>query len=256
MSLDRTRRFETLAGGISIGSEEITAGTLTGRFIDLTDGREVIVSNRHVLEGVPGKTLVLQPGKYDGGKPSEDAVGKVKRLAKFDSDKPLPWWKKIICFLFGWILDEWCYPEKTPNRLDAGVATFEPTDLKRVLKGGVYMDDGSIIKVKYTVDGDEIVGAKVWKSGRTTGVTIGTVVDDKAPVQVWYGNVWRVFEDVVLVKGLARGGDSGSPVFLMLNQQPSEDDALCGILFAGSSEYWVHCKYKYLESILKVRWAP
>jgi hypothetical protein len=52
----RTQRMKVLRAGISIGSEEITAGTLTGRFIDLTDNTVVMVSNRHVFEGTEGKT--------------------------------------------------------------------------------------------------------------------------------------------------------------------------------------------------------
>ena len=146
-------------------------------------------------------------------------------------------------------------PGKKPNHLDAAVSTFKPTDSSRTLESGVYLDDGSILKIEKTHPGDGILGKKVWKAGRTTKITTGVVVDDHATVKVWYGDVWRTFEDVVLVDGSCRGGDSGSPVFLQKGEQPSEEDELCGILFAGSSRYWVHCKYKYLEKELKVRWT-
>jgi len=82
------------------------------------------------------------------------------------------------------------------------------------------------------------------------------VESDSARVRVWYGDRWVIFEDVVIVKGIARGGDSGGPVFLMEDSSPSEKDELCGILFAGSAEYYVFCKYKYLEAMLNVRWQP
>jgi len=255
MSFDRRGRFAVLAGGISIGSEEITAGTLTGKFIDMKDGSEVMVSNYHVFWGKPGETKIVQPGPYDGGRVPEDVVGILKRVIELDRHKELPWWKKILCIFFGWLLEEWCYPEMLPNHLDAAVATFNPTDTSRTLLKGVYLDDGTRLEIQETHPGDGINGKKVWKSGRTTGITKGTVVNDKATVKVWYGTEWKKFEDVVIVEGEARGGDSGSPVFLSTNEEPSGSDKLCGILFAGSAKYWVHCKYKYLEEDLKVKWA-
>ena len=256
MAFDRKTRHNKLAAGISVGSEEITAGTLTGKFLDLTDGSIVTVSNRHVYEGTPGETKILQPGKYDGGTKPDDIIGILKRKVEWDKPEKMPWWKRIICMLFGWLLEEWCTPSKKPNHLDAAVASWEPADKLRTLESGVYLDDGSILKVKETCLGDGILGKTVWKCGRTTGITKGRVVDDKAKVKVWYGDAWRIFEDVVLVEGIARGGDSGSPVFLLTGDEPSDKDKLCGILFAGSTRYWVHCKYKYLFSELKVRWQP
>lgn len=255
MAIDRTGRFRVVVGGISVGSENVTAGTLTGRFVDKTDGATVIVSNRHVFDGKPSITLILQPGPYDGGK-AADCIGILKRMAPLETEKKLPWWKRIICALLGWILEEWCIAGKQPARLDAACASWKPTDTARELAGGVLMDDGRIIRPAETVSGDNIAGRKVWKAGRTTGVTLGTVESDSAKVKVWYGDRWVIFEDVVIVKGIARGGDSGSPVFLMEDSSPSEKDKLCGILFAGSAEYYVFCKYKYLETILNVRWQP
>jgi hypothetical protein len=251
----RTKRLNEVAGGISVGSTEITAGTVTGKFLDQTDGAVVLVSNRHVLEGKEGETKVVQPGVYDGGRTMNDVVGTVKRLVKWDQSKPLPWWKRILCILFGWFLEEWCIGEKLPNHLDAGVSTWDPYDPNRIFKSGVYMDDQSIMNISKTHSGDGIADSKVWKVGRTTGVTIGVVRDDSASVKVWYGDKWRVFEDVLVIEGLARGGDSGSPVFLMSGDSPSGEDAICGILFAGSDVSYVACKYKYLESELKVRWV-
>jgi len=253
---DRTARQQTIAAGISVGSENITAGTVTGKFLDLTDGQIVVVSNRHVFEGTPAKTAVVQPGPYDGGRKPQDQIGVVKRLVEWEKREELPWWKKIICILLGWLLEEWCMGVKIPENLDAAVSTFQPTDTQRTLESGVYMDDGSIMKIKNTHPGDNILGKKVWKAGRTTGVTTGVVVDDEAMVKVWYGDKWRLYDDVVIVEGLSRGGDSGSPVFLMTGDTPSQNDAICGILFAGSDVTWVHCKYKYLEDTLKVRWQP
>lgn len=252
--MDRTKRFETLAGGISIGSEIITAGTLSGVFVDKKDGKLVLVSNWHVFEGQPGKTKVLQPGPYDGGG-KDDVVGVVKRFVELDKQGKLPWWKRIICFFFGWLLEEWCLGSKEPNRVDVACASFDPVDPNRKIEKGVYMDDGRILHPSGTHPGDEIVGKKVWKVGRTTGFGVGEVVADSAKLKVWYGDRWILFEDVVLVEGRCEGGDSGSPVFLMKGDQPSEDDQLVGLLFAGSSRYYVFCKYKNIVEELGVEWV-
>ncbi|RLE47716.1 MAG: hypothetical protein DRJ31_08440 [Candidatus Methanomethylicota archaeon] len=256
MAFSRTDRVSKLAGGISIGSEEITAGTLTGRFIDKTDGQIVLVSNWHVFEGKPGETKILQPGPYDGGSAPNDMVGILKRYVELDRRKKMPWWKRIICALFGWFLEEWCLGSKEPNHLDAACAEYVPATEDRSLLPGIYLDDGTRIVPQETVSGDGLDGKKVWKSGRTTGVTVGKVEVGSAKVKVWYGDRWVLFEDVVLVRGECKGGDSGSPVFLMIGDEPSENDKLCGILFAGSPGFFVFCKYKYLEDELKVSWAP
>jgi len=254
LSFDRTARQGTLAAGISVGSERVTAGTLTGRFLDKTDGTIVMVSNYHVFEGKPGETAILQPGPYDRGRKPEDVVGVLKRCVELEQKEKFPWWRRLLCIIFGWFLEEWCTPEALPSRLDAACARFTAPD--RSLEGGVYLDDGTIIKPRGAHSGDGITGNRVWKSGRTTGVTIGTVESDSAKVKVWYGDRWVIFEDVILVRGLARGGDSGSPVFILRGEKPSEEDQICGMLFAGSSEVFVACKYKYLEELLGVSWRP
>jgi len=251
---DRTARQKRLAGGISTASERVTAGTLTGRFVDKTDNMLVLVSNRHVFEGEAGKTAILQPGPYDGGRKPDDVVGVLKRSVELEQRERFPWWRRILCILFGWLLEEWCTPEIVPSKLDAACATLWAPG--RIIEGGVYLDDGTIIKPRGTHTGDGIAGRKVWKSGRTTGVTVGVVESDSAKVKVWYGDKWIIFEDVILVRGMARGGDSGSPVFLMEGEGPGEKDRICGILFAGSSEVFVACKYKYLEELLGVSWEP
>jgi len=252
--MDRTGRFTKLAGGISVGSVEITAGTLSGLFKDLKDGKEVIVSNWHVFKGKPGSTEILQPGKYDGGKSPDDVIGVLKRYVPLDRYGKLPWWKRIICMLFGWLLEEWCLASKEPNLVDAACATWSPHDKNRTVVKGVYLDDGSIIHPKNSHPGDNILNARVWKAGRTTGVTIGTVIDDSAKVKVWYGDRYIVFEDQIIVQARCEGGDSGSPVFIMKHNKPSEDDAFVGLLFAGGRGFFVACKYKHIKSLLQVSW--
>jgi len=248
--MDRTKRFEVLAGGISIGSERVTAGTLSGVFKDMTDGRDVLVSNWHVFEGQPKKTQILQPGPHDGGLVDTDRVGRLKRYVSLKPSR----WRVAICAILGSLLGEWCSAYR--NLVDAAVATFEPSDPRRKLVRGVYMDDGNILCPRGTHPGDGIIGRKVWKVGRTTGFGEGVVVSDNAVVKVWYGDQYILFQDQIIVKGKSEGGDSGSPVFLLSGDRPSENDQLVGLLFAGSDEYFVVCKYKHLQNLLKVNWQP
>jgi hypothetical protein len=254
MGMDRRERFTRLAGGISVGSINITAGTLSGLFKDLTDGNPVIVSNWHVFRGDPGKTPIVQPGPYDNGKDPDDRIGILKRYVPLDRYGKMPWWKRILCLLFGWLLEEWCLASKEPNYVDCACATFEPYDKNRTIQKGVYLDDGTIIYPKNSHPGDNIVNAKVWKAGRTTGVTTGTVIDDSAKVKVWYGDRYIIFEDQILVQADCKGGDSGSPVFLMKGDKPSGEDAFIGLLFAGGAGFFVACKYKHIKELLKVSW--
>jgi len=248
--MDRTVRFGVLAGGISVGSEEVTAGTLSGLFKDLTDGTDVLVSNFHVFSGKPGRTLILQPGKHDGGKAPDDVVGVLKRYVPIDGHGGLPWWLRALAVLFGWLLGQ----GGGPNYVDAAVAAFRPSDPTRTAAKGVYLEDGRVIFPRSTMTGDGIAGRKVWKVGRTTGLTIGEVIDDSATVKVWYGDRWVRFDDQILVQGRSQGGDSGSPTFVMMGDQPSEHDAFVGLLFAGGDGTWVTCKYKYILEMLRVRW--
>jgi hypothetical protein len=254
MAMDRTARFQALVAGISIGSEEVTAGTLSGLFKDLKDGSNVMVGNWHVFKGHPGKTLILQPGRYDGGRKPDDVVGILKRYVPLNGESRFPWWKRILCVIFGWLLEEWCLASREPNYVDAACATFYPSDPTRKILKGVLLDDGRVIWPKNTHPGDGIEDKQVWKSGRSSGVTFGTIVDDSATVKVWYGDRYRLFADQLLIQGRCAPGDSGSPVFLMARNTPSEDDAFIGLLFAGTTGYYVACKYKWIKKLLEVSW--
>jgi hypothetical protein len=74
---------------------------------------------------------------------------------------------------------------------------------------------------------------RVVKSGRTTKVTRGTVLDVDADIQVQYEAGAALFEDQVMVSGkwyrrFSKAGDSGSAIL--------EEGSLklVGLLFAGS----------------------
>jgi len=72
----------------------------------------------------------------------------------------------------------------------------------------------------------------VWKSGRTTGVTKGKVVDVDCTSRVEYDRGECIFRNQILIESpnFSAGGDSGSAI---LNRERE----VVGLLFAGSTLY-------------------
>lgn len=228
---ERTKRWRPLVGGISVGHKDITAGTL-GCFVKDNNGNIYILSNNHVLansnKGKIGDEI-LQPGPYDGGRIPNDVVGNLSNFIeiKFPESR---------CTLSKFIIDTLNFISKTfgrktrfkiystelpENEVDCAIAKISVDYSNEILEIG---------KPKGSAKVNE--GEEVYKSGRTTGLTKGIVVDDSASITVNYGeNGEALFVNQILVQGdnVASGGDSGS-VFL------NEDGYVVGLLFAGSSD--------------------
>jgi hypothetical protein len=226
--VSRTGRVRPLVGGVSLGVPEDAfggkmAGTL-GLIVTDASGNVYILSNAHVIamnskaQFLPIGTAVLQPGTYDGGT-LQDKVGELY---------------KYIPITFG---------PKGRNYADAAIAKVT---INEYLVGEVL---GSDDQSTYSISGvtEVSVGDTVRKSGRTTGVTVGTVVDVNATVKVWYStSKWAVFYDQILVsQPFLESGDSGSPV--------DKGGKFVGLAFAGSSSVAVVCKAKYIISGLGIR---
>jgi hypothetical protein len=76
---------------------------------------------------------------------------------------------------------------------------------------------------------DATLGMSLKKSGRTTGVTTGSVLQIDVTANVSYGtNKVATFVDQFMAGAMSEGGDSGSAV---LNDQ----NQIVGLLFAGST---------------------
>ena len=90
------------------------------------------------------------------------------------------------------------------------------------------------------------LGMKIKKSGRTTGLTTGEIEQIGATVKVEFGG-GRVatFKDQLVAGGISQGGDSGSAVL-------SEDNKLCGLLFAGSESTTVINRIGNVLSLLNI----
>ncbi|MCB1908199.1 MAG: hypothetical protein KDH15_12585 [Rhodocyclaceae bacterium] len=207
------------------GSSYCYAGTL-GALV--TDGAEsFVLSNNHVLALENAATIgdkVIQPGLLDenGDANSCSAAGTdyspyvVGELSNY------------VPLAFGGI-----------NTVDAAIARIDPCDgagcidpQGRILDIGGLSDD----TVDFT-NLQDLVGLAVQKSGRTTGLTTGSIAAVGVSVTVTYDFGSATFEDQILVGGdkgaFIKAGDSGS----LLATQPAGAGALpqaVGLLFAGS----------------------
>jgi len=233
---DPKRRYRPAPGGVSIAHENVTAGTL-GCLVK-KNGKLFILSNNHILANSNAAykgEAILQPAPYDEGEwpldriaeleefvkikfiqeESECSIGKssagiLNTLASFTGSKTRIKSIKIT--------------EDDENRVDCALA--KPIDQKDV--------KDEILKIgKITGVAEGILGMSVQKSGRTTGLTNGTIDQIDVTVEVSYGsNKSAIFFDQLIAGSMSQGGDSGSAI---LNQE----NQIIGLLFAGSDSITV-----------------
>jgi len=198
----RTSRLRPAVGGVSISHRDVTAGTL-GAVIN-----GLIISNNHVLANAstierPTAQIgdeIFQPGKYDGAT-SED------QIAILHSFIPLS--------------------ESMSNLVD--VAWAQPLNPADVVEKEVL----GIGKIAGFIEPQ--VDMQVQKSGRTSGLTKGKILDVDATTTVEYDGKQLQFRDQVITEHMMDGGDSGS-LGLDMNKN------LWGLGFAGSDELTVFNK--------------
>ncbi|HYV66367.1 MAG TPA: hypothetical protein VE964_09000 [Myxococcales bacterium] len=197
------RRVRPLQPGYSVGHYRITAGTLGG-FVRDARKRLGILSNNHVLGNTnAGKRGddILQPGAYDAGRRPGDVVAALERLVRLKAGS---------------------------NAVDAAWAVIDSSLVKVNPRYGTR-------KLGAARPAEEIVSAAaVWKIGRTTGLTRGTIsAIELDHVAVGYDKATYSFDGQIEVVGdegpFSEGGDSGS--FIL-----GSDDAGVALLFAGSEE--------------------
>ena len=219
--------------GVSIGHPAITAGTFGAR---VTDGTDVfILSNNHVLANVNQANIgdsILQPGSYDGGVNSDDAVANLSDFEPINFCRIM--WIWLIC-------------DQGTNTIDAAIATSTTGEIGYETPMGQYGSavgygaPSSIIHAAYgdpDVIGDEdltlLLGQSVQKYGRTTGNTVGIVDAINATVNVCYDDscskVAQFVDQMIITPGsFSAGGDSGS---LIVTNDAQRNPV--GLLFAGS----------------------
>ena len=191
----------TTSCGVSVGHPNITAGTL-GCLVE-KNGEKFILSNNHVLANSNSASIgdkIIQQGKADGGSsPSEDIA-------------TLTDWKSLDF-------------TGAANDIDAAIAKLDATSLvEREI-----VDIGSPLKTTASA----ALYQSVRKHGRTTGHTVGVIVDLSVDIWVNYGVSGRAwFENQIGITGIygqifSQGGDSGSLIVDAVTLNP------VGLLFAG-----------------------
>ena len=201
----RKQKVRPAPPGVSIGHYRVTAGTMGALVKGDFPGGVAILSNNHILanatDGHDGLSRagdpVLQPGPYDGGVP-EDII------ARLHAYSPL-------------------LPEKkggSPrfNRVDAALAIPVETGLVKAPVLGL----GPVYRTAPARP-----GLPVFKSGRSSGVTSGSVFSLASTIRVDGEEKKYVFEDQIGLSAKSDPGDSGS---LVVNQF----GRAVGLLFAGS----------------------
>jgi len=212
---NRTGEVRPVVGGVSCGCPTVTAGTLS-----CIDNNGKIISNSHIIAidwktgswNKPG-TPILQPGPYDGGT-ILDKVGV---------------YEKHIPITFNDV--------NAKNYADAACGSLEVEGKKLEVLGS-----NADISVGGTAEVSD--GEVIYKSGRTTGFTLNTVMDTHATIKVHgYPQGWAVFRDVILVRQpFCAPGDSGSLAF-------DRRGRVVGLVFAGSRVVGLVCKVKHLKQL-------
>ncbi|MGB9825660.1 MAG: hypothetical protein ACPLRU_03205, partial [Desulfofundulus sp.] len=240
--------------GISIGHYRISAGTFGAVVKDRATGEPLILSNNHILanatDGKDGRAAIgdpiLQPGPYDGGQ-ARDRIGTLLRfspLLRSVQETECPVAEAMV--KAGNMLVHLVRPHyqlkmfqyyRGANIIDAAVARPDSPDII----DGEILEIGKVEGVARATPGQEVM-----KSGRTSGVTEGSVTAVGVTLEVEIGNNEKGwFTDQVVTDMISRPGDSGSLVL-------DREKRAVGLLFAGSEKYTVFNRIEHVLSRLEV----
>ena len=209
------RRVRPAPAGVSIGHYEVSAGTF-GALVR-QGGDDFILSNNHVLanenRGAVGDPI-LQPGRYDGGRPDRDTIAQLAGFVRLDAD--------------------------AANVVDGALAS-------PIVRDDVAPEILHIGRVQGDTEPD--IDMAVRKSGRTTRLTEGRITATDVTLRVGYSDGSLVFTDQFLVSargGFSGPGDSGSLVV-------DKNNRAVGLLFAGSPITTVANRWANVAKGLRVK---
>lgn len=246
----RTDRWRPAPGGVSVGHEKISAGTL-GCLVKKNDAIHIL-SNNHVLaaqnEGALG-SAILQPGKVDGGQYPIDRIATLSEFVRIQwaggegckIGRGLARCANLMARFFGRkTMLEAVTAEAPENLVDAAIA--KPT--KDSYVSDELLELGKIQDVNLLPE----IGLAVRKSGRTTAVTEGEITQTDVVVQVGYSDGKKaLFVDQLMVEpgGFSDPGDSGSVVI-------DSDNNIVALLFAGSDTSTIVNRIENVFDLLKI----
>jgi len=203
----------TSGGNINDSSRGFCYGGTLGALVEDASGNQFILSNNHVLARTNAAATgegIVQPGLIDQSPACfKDNTDIVANLSEF------------IPILFK------TKGTMPPNAVDAAIARVRAD----------YVDSTGFILDIGTLSSDTvepILGMAVKKSGRTTGLTRGTISAIDVTVDISYGSgksARFTNQTMVTPGGFIAAGDSGS---LMVEDVDVNPHAV-GLLFAGSS---------------------
>jgi lysozyme family protein len=228
----QTHRQRPSPCGISVGHFGITAGTQGVLARGTGGGREkrlLMLSNNHVLANENNCTAgdaIHQPGPMDQPAPPRDPIGILERWVPLDFNGGDNY---VDC------ATAWCVPNAVRKefiRQNAGAWSYFSVAAQPIAATS---------------------GLQVGKSGRTTQLTSGRVVDVNASITVGYGNGKTAnFKDQITVAGndgrpFSSGGDSGSLIWTW-----DETRSPVALLFAGGRDYTFANKISHVLQALDI----
>jgi hypothetical protein len=225
--------------GYSIGHYLITAGTL-GAYVKRGDDNDwIILSNNHVLansNATRPNAEIRQPGPHDATGVGTDRFGALEDYVEINWDggelpgcNPLARALRVFQAFRG---IQAAIPQPYPNLVDAAVYPGPFTTLKGIR--------------------DLQLGDSVFKWGRTTEETHGTVEGIGAMVRVNYGSgKTATFDNQKEIRAndggdFSAGGDSGSVII-------NSEGFMGGLLFAGGGGVTIANSISDVVSLLGVR---
>ena len=242
-----TKKYRPAPGGVSIGHVDVTCGTLG--CIVMKNGKQYILSNNHVLANSNDAEIgdsIIQPGGYDSGEYPKDHIA---NLADFI---PLNFPKEpsncSISNLF----------TKTINLCLNSIGSRTRLQSVTQTKGNL-VDAAIAIPLQEKSISNEItglgkingvtspeLGMKINKSGRTTGLTTGEIVQMNVATVVQYGEgKSAIFTDQFMTGFMSAGGDSGSAAL-------TEDNCIVGLLYAGSDQVTLYNRIENVFELLQI----
>ena len=250
----RTSRMRPAQPGISIGHFKISAGTLGAVVRDKKTRKPMILSNNHVLANITNGhdnraqigDPILQPGSYDKGKKSDDVIGYLERFIPLNKGEGATDCQVAIAverflnFFLHLIRPNYklkFFKNEGSNLVDCALA--RPSSDQAVITD--IMGIGRVQGIK-----EAAVGMKIQKSGRSSGITNGSVVAIGSSVSVNMGeSEVAVFDNQFVTTPISQSGDSGSLVLDMGNHA-------VGLLFAGSEKATVCNRIQNVINFLNI----
>jgi hypothetical protein len=235
------KRYRPLQAGTSATHYQSTACTLNCLYRDKSTGKLLLSSNNHCFGRENNAKIgdpILNPSPHDGGMIPNDQIGEFYKGVEIRYVE----FKGRIRNTFHKIFKIFKSQDDFFNRVDISFATIKCSCTKECdpikYKCGIKVYSIGIPIGKRLPD----LNQRVQKVGRTTGVTVGTIVSTSWTGTVKYSRGSATFIDCILISGknFSLGGDSGSPVFDM-------NGNYIGALFAGSGNHSIICKYTNIE---------